>query len=398
MMALVEYSESDNSDSELYSKSHSPSEDNAKLPKAAFQKMVDRAKPHRILVNLPEQSKPINLIEDEAAEPLPKKLKLGSSSFSGFNSILPAPKKSPAIGRGAGGIDRQKTVLSNAVNLKTGATPAFNRGAPMMEQTNGFDETTKEEASHPESITSSNVNPPPISSAESIDHLKTEPNLKGNSVMFKPLSVSRKTKKKPSVTTNEEFHVKAQTPISKRKSESESKISLFSAAAIEPLPGVNLSFDGQYQPLIYEPSSSTTTSTAFFEGKTIQDAAVENIGHLEQKCGSSNDIPQSLRTIAEDLNLSKSAKRQLLGRHRNDPLKVNLVSFNTDQEYASNEILRQAGEQVQHNPVRAIAPGKHSLKQLVNAVSSQKEALEEHFASGKRNKKEAGTKYGWGNF
>jgi hypothetical protein len=32
---------------------------------------------------------------------------------------------------------------------------------------------------------------------------------------------------------------------------------------------------------------------------------------------------------------------------------------------------------------------------LVNAASSQKEALEESFAAGRRNKKEAGSKYGW---
>jgi len=74
---------------------------------------------------------------------------------------------------------------------------------------------------------------------------------------------------------------------------------------------------------------------------------------------------------------------------------VDVVNFNTDAEYAANELFRQSGEQVQHNPVRAIATGKHSLKQLVSAATGQKEALEESFASGKRNKREAGNKYGW---
>ena len=50
---------------------------------------------------------------------------------------------------------------------------------------------------------------------------------------------------------------------------------------------------------------------------------------------------------------------------------------------------------VQHNPVRPIAPGKHTLQQLVNVASNQREALEESFATGRRNKKEAGAKYGW---
>lgn len=396
-MALVEYSDSEGSDIEFRSKSQSPPSNNVKLHKEAFQKVVDRSNPRRILINLPEQSKPVNLIEEEAALPLAKRVKLGSNSFGGFNSVLPAPKKSPAVGREGGGTDRHKSGLRSGVNLKTGATPGFDRGAAVVDKLSGFDETRKEEASNLESTTSFSVNAPEILSKESTDHAGNEQNLKGNAMVFKPLSVTRKTKKKPSLTKNEEFHVvAAQTPVSTSKSEIKSRISLFPAAAIEPTPAANLSFNGQYQPLIYVPSSSSiTTSEAFSEGQAIPDANAEDMGRSEQESRSSNNISQSLNTIAEDLNLSKSAKRQLLGRNRNDPLTVNLVNFNTDQEYAANEILRQAGEQVQHNPVRAIAPGKHSLKQLVNAVSSQKEALEEHFATGKRNKKEAGSKYGW---
>ena len=126
------------------------------------------------------------------------------------------------------------------------------------------------------------------------------------------------------------------------------------------------------------------------EGLDISKEAAPRIQHA-----TIDQSPQSLDSIASDLNLSDSAKRQLLGRQRGNTSIINVVNFNTDQEYAANEILRQAGEQVQHNPVRSIAPGEHSLKQLVNAVSNQKDALEEQFASGRRNKKEAGSKYGW---
>ena len=109
--------------------------------------------------------------------------------------------------------------------------------------------------------------------------------------------------------------------------------------------------------------------------------------------------PQSLDTIASDLNLTEAQRRQLFGRQRgkggHDLSAISVVNFNTDQEYAHNEELRASGETIQHNPVRSLAPGKHSLKQLMNNAATQKEALEEHFASGKRNKKEAGSKYGW---
>lgn len=106
---------------------------------------------------------------------------------------------------------------------------------------------------------------------------------------------------------------------------------------------------------------------------------------------------QSLNDIASDLNLSAADRRQLFGRQKGGavPQATKIINFNTDEEYRHNEELRAAGEQVVHNPVRAIAPGKHSLKQLVNAAANQKEALEESFAKGKSNRAEASSRYGW---
>jgi hypothetical protein len=99
--------------------------------------------------------------------------------------------------------------------------------------------------------------------------------------------------------------------------------------------------------------------------------------------------------IADDLNLSRAQRRQLFGRNA-DPSSSRILHFNTDVEYAANqEMAHKELAATQHNPVRAIAPGKHTLQQLVNAASTQKDALEESFATGKRNKKEAGAKYGW---
>ena len=106
---------------------------------------------------------------------------------------------------------------------------------------------------------------------------------------------------------------------------------------------------------------------------------------------------QSLNDIASDLNLSAADRRQLFGRQKGGavPQATKIINFNTDEEYRHNEELRAAGEQAVHNPVRAIAPGKHSLKQLVNAAANQKEALEESFAKGKSNRAEASSRYGW---
>ena len=54
-----------------------------------------------------------------------------------------------------------------------------------------------------------------------------------------------------------------------------------------------------------------------------------------------------------------------------------------DSEYAANEQLRQAGEVVEHRAVKSIAPGKHSLQQLVNNARSQQENLEDKWAAGR---------------
>jgi hypothetical protein len=110
--------------------------------------------------------------------------------------------------------------------------------------------------------------------------------------------------------------------------------------------------------------------------------------------GSSN----GLTGIASELNLSEAERRQLFGKRGKeaDFSSAKIVEFNTDTEYAHNEKLRQQGEQVQHNALKSISgTGKNSLRSLINVASTQKEALEEHFAAGYRNKREAGNKYGW---
>ena len=98
------------------------------------------------------------------------------------------------------------------------------------------------------------------------------------------------------------------------------------------------------------------------------------------------------------MNLSKAARRQLFGRTGTPASSMSassVVNFNMDREYAHNEEVRASGEQQAFNPVRAIAPGKHNLRQLVNQVQTQREALEESFAKGKSNRNEAGSRYGW---
>ena len=101
-------------------------------------------------------------------------------------------------------------------------------------------------------------------------------------------------------------------------------------------------------------------------------------------------------------SLSPAARRELFGRTDPNapsstliPANAKVINFNMEREYAHNEALRASGAQQAYNPVRSIAPGKHSLRQVVNMAQSNQDALEESFARAKNSQKDAAGRYGW---
>ena len=399
-MGLVDYSESEGSGAEDRQENPKPQKPIPSTTKPAFQKVVDRSNPQRIRVNLPGLVKESGINGEDEEGPPAKKRRLGGGAPSGFNSFLPAPKRATAANGGLNGTGPKRGGLGSGVNLKTGAAPGFSR-EPMPEISQNTEEdadavheevslmgrkNSREDASTWTFGLSDTPNPQPTVEPPE------QPKKQGSAMMFKPLSVARKPQKKKSVLPDSHTTLaRQQAPLPPK---SAPKVSLFST---DPLPNEHINgttSSGTYQPMIYGALESEDSAA---KNHRPEDSYVDDSVAAEEP-NSQPEIsrgPQSLDTIASDLNLSASAKRQLLGRQNRNASAINVVNFNTDQEYAANEVLRQAGEQVQHNPVRAIAPGKHSLKQLVNAASNQKDALEEHFASGRRNRKEAGSKYGW---
>ena len=397
-MALVDYSGSEDSDQEEQNKLPEAAKGKGNTTKPSFQKVIDRSNPHKIRVNLPEIAKPKETNDPERPS---KRAKVGSGGFSGFNSLLPAPKRTAAPNGAPITNGARKSGLGVGVSLKTGAAPGFSRDPVDTASTGNEDGADRERGEDMNSTqqdedihqTQSAVDGRPMSS-EPVEPLK----MKGNKMMFKPLSVARKPPKKKAQTVESPPNPKVPSDGSVSKPKPAPKLSLFSTGEeIEPSRSSSTA-TGTYQPMIY-----TTTNTEPIPAPTDPSSdsqPPENDNYYPYDHPESTmPEPQSLTSIASDLNLTPAERRQLFGRQKhNDPAApstINIVNFNTDAEYAANEILRQAGETVQHNPVRAIAPGKHSLKQLVNAASSQKDALEESFASGRRNKKEAGSKYGW---
>ncbi|KAF2086522.1 hypothetical protein K490DRAFT_66715 [Saccharata proteae CBS 121410] len=385
-MDLVGYSDSEDSDTETPLVPKPAPKPASSSAKPAFEKVVDRSNPRKIRVNLPsiDSNGPT---QDEIAGDAPpaKKARVGGGAFSGFNSFLPAPKKT---GPAAGG----RKGLGSGVNLKTGAAPAFSR-EPMPEPEISED--------GPNVLPEESVPVPETEPTKPLEERTQENKPKSNPLMFKPLSVQNNARKKRKVATAAASNTAETTQTSASSQQSQSapaakpkkpKVSLFSIEQEESTPLPNTS-SGEYQPMLYK-TEQVNSST---DGPTDD---VHSVSHTLAAPVTDASSSHSLDAVVADLKLTESERRQLFGRQRGknglpDLSAINVVNFNTDHEYQANEELRAAGETIQHNPVKGIAPGKHSLKQLVSAATTNKDALEESFAAGRRNKKEAGSRYGW---
>ncbi|KAJ5081948.1 hypothetical protein NUU61_010212 [Penicillium alfredii] len=400
-MALVAYSDSEASDNEPES-TPTLSADQTKKPDSGFR--VDRSNPRKIRVALPELKPEPSADQNTDDGPARKKARVGpgaGGAFAGFNALLPTPKRTA---------EKKPPAASTrkVFSLKTGATPGFDRNADAeMKHDQAFDDTADDTLPAAGSLETSTTQ------ADSTpDQKKTEPGevkLQGNPMMFRPLSVARNQKKQRRKTTTQPTPSPSaaptaqppqpaattpapstQTGASAAPAPPKPKVSLFSLGSAEKTAqtGNTPALSTTYEPLVYNTEEDGPSA-----GPTPAPEAISTaLGSVSAGLSSNST---SLDTIADDLNLSRSERRQLFGRHA-PPTSSQVRTFNTDEEYASNQVLAQ-GElaAAQHNPVRAIAPGKHTLQQLVNAASSQREALEESFASGRRNKREAGARYGW---
>ncbi|KAE8404568.1 mitotic checkpoint regulator, MAD2B-interacting-domain-containing protein [Aspergillus pseudonomiae] len=401
-MALVSYSDSEASDPEPETTTKPTPQTTTTKPTTAAPKpkLVDSSNPRKIRVAL--DLKPEDANDNNEDGPARKKAKIGGGgAFAGFNSFLPAPKRaSPAAAAEKKGAAAGRKVFS----LKTGAEPGFDRG---------LDEESRNEWAMEQAATGSGGKDDDDGTIPKAGSLREdtgdgglqmkkpeEVKLKGNPMMFKPLSVGRGTQKKKKVVSSKPVETAAQEPVSEQAKPAAAsasaplqppapkpKVSLFSLGSSESVASVAQGPQAQsatYEPLVYTADKDAPEAGPEVEREPQAPAVL-----------SEPATTQTLDNIADDLNLSRSQRRHLFGRNA-DASKSRILHFNTDKEYIANqEMAHQTDMAVQHNPVRAIAPGKHTLQQLVNAASSQREALEESFASGRRNKKEAGSKYGW---
>lgn len=382
-MALVDYGSSEESGVEEPAASVSAQyKSKPSNPKPSFKKLVDSSNPSKIRLDLKNPDSKESRLEHDG--PPAKKLKTAEGATKGFNSFLPAPKRPTTTG------NLSKGGLGKGVSLKTGATPAFTREP--VEQHVPSDDTAEADRQswNPETAANTNHANDLMADDTAVDKPTSMP--QRQATIFKPLSVSRKPKvKKPA--PERDVGVLTTPPNQNRSlvGASTPPVTLFSHHSTifeSPAQEDNSEKAGGYEPMLFKPPAE--------EISVPQVASMDPASEDREMPNSSHDM--SLDAVASSLNLTASQKRQLLGRNASksaaQPMRIS--NFNTDAEYAANEALRQSGEVVQHQAVRPIAGGgKHSLKQLVSSAVGQKDALDEKFAEGSRNRKEGATRYGW---
>jgi len=364
-MNLVAYSDSEGSDNEVVPSPRPTAKPAAKLLKPST---------HKVKVNL--GSLPSNAGKDDLEKDAPpaKKPRTGGAGLN-ISAFLPAPKRTAQVSRG----------LGKGVNLKTAAEPAFTREPPPQSYGGDSKEGAVKETVSPKETESSTPAQPEVK-------------LVGNARRFVPLSVARNAKKKKKTvllpvasSTKAELSDPIPAATAPKPPPVKPKVSLFSMGTQEGTSTIRpRSPTADYAPIMLE------EDTPVDDTEDLDEAYDQHRPY--EPPASSKPSGQTINALTSDLNLSAADMRQLFGRKGGkdpDSTAINVVNFNTDAEYAANNDIIAKGETVTHNPVRTIAPGKHSLKQLVNAATANKEALEEHFANGQRNRKEAGARYGW---
>jgi hypothetical protein len=352
-MALVNYSDSEDSGNEAPAAAPA-----AKPTTSAKPKLINRTESKKIKVELP-QIRP-EPGQQDAQEPAPKRART-AGAFSGFNSLLPPPKKTG------------QNAPRPGVSLKTSSEAVFSR-TPVPTLPRGDDGDRDD----------SGLGRPSLPVAVEKEE---EPKTIGKPTRFMPLSVANKKKKKPIVpkapVVKETPPVAAKqdapqgTTQTEEPSKPKPKVSLFSFGGADTAP-VEKPNTG-YQPEFTNPDATTP--------------AEETATNQQTQIPAPSNSNNTLSDIASDLDLTPAQRRQLFGR--GGAAAGNIAHFNMDAEYRSNQELAASGETFQHREVKAIAPGKHSLQQLVNNVKSQTDALEDKWAEGRRNRGEGGSKYGF---
>ncbi|EGX52078.1 hypothetical protein AOL_s00043g468 [Orbilia oligospora ATCC 24927] len=389
-MALVSYSDSEGSDTESAPSAPTLPPPKAKSSLSGFlpppskkRKLVDDTKPdatstgpRKIKIELPKITPDIDDVD--ASSSSSSRARIGKSTGgSGMLSFLPAPKRTGA--EAAKVAQESEKKVTAAVTAESDSAPRMLGGGIKKMEYAGtgmdFQPTVEDD---PET---SNFTPPPPATEEVLTKppVETKPAgpIQGRAIQpfFKKSATKKKATTKPTGATKVE----------------EKKVSLFSLGSAlneRPLAASTALTAAEYKPLLVEESAPAVEDEVPVEASYQEEVYTET--SYQPALGA-----QTFQSISEEVGMDEAEMRMFMGR-RGRNAEIKLVDFNVDKEYERNEAARAAGELApERNVVRSIKPGKHQLTSLLNAAQSQRAALEESFAEGRRNKKEAGSKYGW---
>ncbi|TKA75341.1 hypothetical protein B0A55_05561 [Friedmanniomyces simplex] len=396
-MALVAYSDSEGSDTETPVPAPKPTA-TAQIaatskPTAPFQKTEAR----KIKVALPTLKAEADKQAQDEADPPPAKRARTAGAFGGFNSLLPAPKRTAA----------QATGLKKGVSLKTSSEAAFSRVAgpgPAAVADDGAGYGAQEDEVYDEFGNSSKPQASgPVAAVDEGKGEKEEVEVKvvGKSTRFKPLSVANNRKKK---VVKKFLAAPAEGRIERddaQKPPPEDTMRLQEAAVPVAKPKRSLftvQQEEEEEETLPEPADRNAYTALDAPDSAHEHDIHPTSTHPPAPATAPAPPPNFLQSLAADMNLTPTQRRQLFGRHatKDLPATINLTHFNTDAEYAANEAIRQSGETMEHRAVKTVAPGKHSLQQLVNNARTNQDSIEDKWAEGRRNRGDAGSKYGWG--
>lgn len=324
MKPLVDYSDSEESGDETITPT--PVNNEQKRPpattKSAPPKLVDRANPSKITVNLPTAAEK-HAIESEA--PAAKKQKTsGGGFFANMKNALPAPKKTGNL--------PGKRGLGSGVSLKTGADKAFSKervpaepSAPVEKaEANGTADAEKPEDKKPEER----------QSEDKLVWKKPDRNPWEGMPLFKPQAVLQAEAKK-----KKKFAAKAAT---ERTQATSSTTSSTSEAPVKPKVAFDLGLNPRFEPEAKPPPAKGPYEPMFFKPANSHHAA-----DLTTQEPSSKSTSPSKPADPHDLDLlslSASDRRVLFGRKGQVPEGLDIKTFNVDEQYAANQDFAKSEE------------------------------------------------------
>ncbi|CCG80690.1 protein of unknown function [Taphrina deformans PYCC 5710] len=203
--------------------------------------------------------------------------------------------------------------------------------------------------------------------------------------------------------SNTLFRPKSIVPSTRPKNSATPKVSLFSITPVAmPRRDVQETVSVPYEPFLATESrprpmtpakSPAPRSPSEAVPDEEEEAEAEEIKHPSESYRYDPAIDYEALYTAQGTAQTDQAPA---GRKRRRGQEAPLVmqEYDAAQQYAQNEAYIASGAGNEAAPVRFVGTGKHQLSSLLSLAHSQKDALEESFASQKRAMREGKNKYG----